>query len=341
MASGKREFPRIIIRVSFKTMSILEVKNVTKLYNDINGIRNISFSIDKQGVYGFLGPNGAGKSTTMNIIAGCLASSEGTVEIGGFDIYDDPVQAKMLIGYLPEQPPLYMDRTPREYLNFVAEAKRVVKADRQSHIEDVMKMVGISKEADRLISHLSKGYKQRVGIAEALIGDPEIIILDEPTVGLDPAQIMEVRQLIRNLGKDHTVILSSHILQEVKAVCDQVIIISGGQLVAMDTPEKLESRYSGDSYIKLVTDGNKKDCESIVAGIDNATIQTIDVVDKKVHMTLGITDDIDKVTRNIFFGFADKKKVIYELSSEKADLEKVFLELTNKSPEESSKEAHS
>lgn len=338
-------------------MSILEVKNITMLYNGKNGVRNISFSIEKQGVYGFLGPNGAGKSTTMNIMTGCLAATEGTVTINEFDIYQDPVYAKMLIGYLPEQPPLYMERTPREYLNFVAEAKGIVRQERKAHVEEVMNRVGITDVADRLIKYLSKGYKQRVGIAQAIIGDPDIIILDEPTVGLDPAQILEIRQLIRDLGKDHTVILSSHILQEVNAVCDKLIIISKGRLVAIDTPENLEARFAGDNRINMVVGATKKECEEILSGISavvNPRITPIESDDKKankVRISLGYTsksDDTvspdhintcDDVIADIFFAFADKRKVIYELTNTKAGLEEIFLELTGVPEESDNKEA--
>lgn len=309
-------------------MSILEVKNITKLYNEKDGVKDISFTIDEQGVYGFLGPNGAGKSTTMNIMTGCLAASEGTVKIGEFDIYKDPVLAKMMIGYLPEMPPLYVERTTREYLMFVAEAKGVVKAERKAHVEDVMKRTMIDDVADRLIKYLSKGYKQRVGIAQAIIGDPEIIILDEPTVGLDPKQIIKIRQLIKELGKDHTVILSSHIFQEVNAVCDKIIIISKGQLITIDTPEALTERFAGESRIKFVVDGNSKDCSRILQRVNGVINPQVSVIDGKTSISTGYKGESEQVIKNIFFAFADEKKAILEMNTIKAGLEEIFLELT-------------
>lgn len=322
-------------------MSILEVKNITKLYNGVNGIKNISFTINEKGVYGFLGPNGAGKSTTMNIMTGCLAATEGTVMIGDFDIYKDPVYAKMMIGYLPEQPPLYMERTPREYLTFVAEAKGIVKSERKAHVEEVMAKTQILDVADRLIQYLSKGYKQRVGIAQAIIGDPDIIILDEPTVGLDPKQIMEIRQLIRDLGKDHTVILSSHILQEVNAVCDKIIIIAKGRLVAIDTPEKLAKKYAGEGRIKMVVDGSADKCKKVLADIKDITNLKLAEENGKTNIVISFDSavdttkeaSVDKVLKNIFFAFADAKMAILKMDNQQAGLEEIFLELTNNNGE--------
>ena len=224
---------------------MIEVSNLTKKYGDHVAVNNLSFTMKDGRIYGFLGPNGAGKSTTMNIITGCLAATAGDVKIGGFDIFEEPEKAKAKFGYLPELPPLYTGRTPREYLRFVAEAKRVPKAEIKDEINRVMEKAGISDVADRLIGNLSKGYKQRVGIAQALLGNPDIIILDEPTVGLDPLQIIEIRDLIKSLGGEHTVVLSSHILSEVQAVCDEVIVISEGSLIANDTIENLKERFKG------------------------------------------------------------------------------------------------
>ena len=219
---------------------MIEVKHLTKRYGNHTAVSNLSFTIQKGQIYGFLGPNGAGKSTTMNIMTGCLAATAGEVKVGGYDIFEEAEKAKKLIGYLPELPPLYLDRTPREYLRFVAEAKGVPAKKVPEQLDHVMNVTQIKDVADRMIKNLSKGYKQRVGIAQALLGDPEVIILDEPTVGLDPAQIIEIRELIKELGKEHTVILSSHILSEVQAVCQTVMIISKGKLVACDTPDNLE-----------------------------------------------------------------------------------------------------
>ena len=219
---------------------MIQVSHLTKYYGDSSAVTDLSFEIGEGHVYGFLGPNGAGKSTTMNIMTGCLSPTEGTVRIGDYDILEQPEQAKRLIGYLPELPPLYPNETPQEYLSFVGEAKGLKGKKLRESIDRVVERTGIEDVRDQLIGTLSKGYRQRVGIAQALIGDPAVIILDEPTVGLDPIQIIEIRDLIRELGRSHTVILSSHILSEVQAVCDQVLIISEGKLAAFDTPENLQ-----------------------------------------------------------------------------------------------------
>ncbi|MBQ4067095.1 MAG: ABC transporter ATP-binding protein [Clostridia bacterium] len=231
---------------------MIEVKNLSKNYGPVPAVKNISFTVEKGYIYGFLGPNGAGKSTTMNMITGCLATTQGEITINGHDVIDDAVEAKRCIGYLPEIPPLYTDMTPFEYLEFVGMAKGLKKAALYDGIEEAMEKTGISEVADRLIKNLSKGYKQRVGIAQAIIGNPDIIILDEPTVGLDPIQILEIRTLIKELGREHTVILSSHILQEIEAVCDRVIMISKGNIVADDTLEALTAEESlEEAFVRL------------------------------------------------------------------------------------------
>ena len=236
---------------------MIEVSHLTKRYGGHTAVSDLSFTIEKGQIYGFLGPNGAGKSTTMNIMTGCLAASEGEVRIDGHDIFEEPQQAKRLIGYLPEQPPLYLDRTPREYLTFVGRAKGIKDKTLPEQIGRVMEVTQITDVADRLIKHLSKGYRQRVGIAQALLGDPEVVILDEPTVGLDPKQIIEIRSLIQSLGQKHTVILSSHILSEVQAVCQTILIISKGHLVACDTPENLERLFSGSAAVDLTVEAGE------------------------------------------------------------------------------------
>ena len=231
---------------------LIEVKNLSKKYGPVPAVKDISFTVKEGYIYGFLGPNGAGKSTTMNMICGCLATTEGQISVNGHDIVDDAVEAKRCIGYLPELPPLYTDMTPYEYLEFVGMAKGLRKEALYDEMEYVMDKTGITEVADRLIKNLSKGYKQRVGIAQAIMGDPDIIILDEPTVGLDPIQIIEIRELIRELGEEHTVILSSHILQEIEAVCNRVIMISKGTIVADDTLENLTKNESlEDVFVRL------------------------------------------------------------------------------------------
>ena len=230
---------------------MIEVKHLCRKYGEHRAVDDLSFTIENGYVYGFLGPNGAGKSTTMNMITGCLAATSGQVLIDGYDIFEDAQEAKKRIGYLPEIPPLYQDMTVREFLNFVAKAKGVPKQALEEQLFSVISLAGLEEVEERLIKNLSKGYKQRVGIAQALLGNPEIIILDEPTVGLDPKQIIEVRDLIRELGKDHTVILSSHILSEVRSVCDRILMISKGKLVANDTPENLEKLYAPKSFEEI------------------------------------------------------------------------------------------
>ena len=230
---------------------MIEVKNLCKDYGARRAISDLTFTIEPGHVYGFLGPNGAGKSTTMNILTGCLAATSGQISIDGFDIFEDAKEAKSRIGYLPEQPPLYLDMTVMEYLKFIAAAKGVAKEKRSEHLAAITALTQLEEVSDRLIKHLSKGYMQRVGVAQALVGDPEIIILDEPTVGLDPRQIIEIRQLIKELGKEHTVILSSHILSEVRSVCDRLLVIAKGTLVADDTPEALEAKYAPMSFEEI------------------------------------------------------------------------------------------
>ena len=231
---------------------MIEVEHLTKTYNGrVNAVDDLSFTVEKGQIYGFLGPNGAGKSTTMNIITGYISATSGKVTVDGHDIFTEPKAAKRCIGYLPELPPLYTDLTPREYLNIAAGLKNVPKAERRTQIEEIMEMTGIQDVSERLIRHLSKGYRQRVGLAQAMIGYPDILILDEPTVGLDPKQIIEMRELIRSLRERHTVILSSHILSEVSAVCDTVLILSHGRLVASDTPENLSRRLSARNTLLL------------------------------------------------------------------------------------------
>ena len=250
---------------------MIEVKNLVKQYGTHLALDDLSFSVEDNEIFGFLGPNGAGKSTTMNIITGYLAPTSGTVTIDGHDIIEDPIGAKKLIGYLPELPPLYMEMTPREYLKFVAEAKGVKKADLRDEIDRVMEKTAITDVQNQLIKTLSKGYRQRVGMAEAIVGSPKVIIMDEPTVGLDPVQIIEFREMIRELGKDHTVIISSHILAEISEICHKIMIIVKGKLVAIDTPENLAKMIGGDSenmslediFLKFVEKEGQTDADSI------------------------------------------------------------------------------
>ena len=243
---------------------MIEVKDLVKRYSKNTAVDHLNFHVQKGQIYGFLGPNGAGKSTTMNMMTGYLAPTEGQILINGYDVAEEPLEARKCIGYLPEIPPLYPDMTVLEYLHFAAELKQVPKNERSTEIERVMDETRIKDMENRLIRHLSKGYKQRVGLAQALLGDPEVLILDEPMVGLDPKQIIEIRELIRGLGKKHTVILSSHILSEISSICDHVLIISNGKLVASDTPENLGSYMKHTDAMELQVRGSKEACEQAI-----------------------------------------------------------------------------
>ena len=309
---------------------MIAVEHLTKCYGDFIAVSDLSFEIDEGHVYGFLGPNGAGKSTTMNIMTGCLSATEGHVRINGYDIFEEPERAKKTIGYLPEQPPLYMNETPAEYLKFVGEAKGLKGLELKKQIEDVAGQTKIDHVMDRLISNLSKGYRQRVGIAQALLGSPRVIILDEPTVGLDPIQIIEIRDLIRQLGEDHTVILSSHILSEVQAICEKVLIISQGQLVAFDKPENLEKLLLASNGITFTAEASKEEIDEILPEISRITewdVKTQEDGLTAVSVRTG-SENVKEISRELFFAFADKKKAILEMSSKKANLEDVFIELT-------------
>ena len=295
---------------------VIEVNNLVKRYGDHTAVDHLSFKIEKGKIYGFLGPNGAGKSTTMNMITGYIASTEGTVTIDGHDILDEPEQAKKCIGYLPEMPPLYFDMTVLEYMNFVADLKKIPKDKKKSMIAEVMEMVKITDMKNRLIKNLSKGYRQRVGLAQAILGYPEVIILDEPTVGLDPKQIIEIRDLIKSLKEKHTVILSSHILSEVSAVCDYVLIISHGKLVASDTPENLGKLAEGSNTLNLIVKGEKdKICTALgqIEGVKNVT--AADAKEEYAwNVTVSTNEDCD-VREEVFFKMADAKCPILEMQS--------------------------
>ena len=247
---------------------MIEVSHLVKKYGSHYAVNDLSFRVEKGQIYGFLGPNGAGKSTTMNIITGYLAPTAGEVKINGHDMMKEPEEAKRCIGYLPEMPPVYPDMTVGEYLRFAAQLKRIPSGKREESIEEVMKMTRILDMKDRLIRNLSKGYKQRVGLSQALLGSPEVIILDEPTVGLDPKQIIEIRDLIKSLKDKHTVILSSHILSEVSAICDQILIISKGSLAACDTPEGLTRLMTGEEELEITVKGTPEELQSVLDGLE-------------------------------------------------------------------------
>lgn len=310
---------------------MIEVKNLVKRYGNHTAVDGLNFTIEEGKIYGFLGPNGAGKSTTMNMITGYIASTSGEVLINGCNILDDAEKAKKYIGYLPEQPPLYFDMTVREYLQFVAELKKVPKKDRETMIEEIMDVVKIKEMPNRLIRNLSKGYKQRVGLAQAIIGYPEIIILDEPTVGLDPKQIIEIRDLIKSLGKNHTVILSSHILSEVSAVCDYVLIIAHGKLMASDTPENLSKKAFEDDALELTVKGERDEIVSAVEAFENVDSVTVKESKEPGCVDLSVkTYDLADIREELFYRMAELHYPILKMEHIRATLEDIFLELTER-----------
>lgn len=371
---------------------MITVEHLTKRYGEVTAVEDISFTIEDGHIYGFLGPNGAGKSTTMNIMTGCLAATSGEVKIDGYDIFEQARQAKQCIGYLPEIPPLYTDETPEEYLRFVAEAKGLSKREIPAEIQRVMEETRLTEMAGRLIRNLSKGYRQRVGIAQALLGNPRYIILDEPTVGLDPLQIIEIRDLIRELGQKHTVILSSHILSEVQAICESVLIIAHGKLVAFDTPQNLERTLAANNRLTITAETDEAGLRAILdrqTVVSEYTIQEstlprpaapqpapedetlpaeadllpedgdlpaeADLVQADTELlgdaqlltpetpetdaqppvtqaTLTLAGDPANACRTLFFAFAKAGCALVQMTPIRADLENIFIELTEDEP---------
>ena len=313
---------------------MIEVKDLVKKYGDHVAVDHLSFTIEKGKIYGFLGPNGAGKSTTMNMITGYIASTQGEILIDGHNILEEPEAAKKCIGYLPELPPVYQDMTVREYLKFVAELKSIPKAEREKNIKEVMSTTKLEEVQERLIKNLSKGFKQRVGIAQALLGYPEIIILDEPTVGLDPKQIIEIRDLIQSLGKKHTVILSSHILSEVRAVCDYIFIISHGKLVASEETEELVERMSGGQVIELKLKAEEEKVKEVFADAEHITaVETKELPEDGVTEVTVTAEKNKDVREEIFHICAESDMPILEMINGGKSLEDIFLELTSKEEE--------
>ena len=308
---------------------MIEVSNLVKKYGDHTAVDHLSFQIEKGKIYGFLGPNGAGKSTTMNMITGYIASTEGKVMIDGHDILEEPEAAKKCIGYLPEMPPLYFDMTVLEYMKFAADLKKIPRNQKEKQIKEVMDMVKITDMKDRLIKNLSKGYRQRVGLAQAILGYPEVIILDEPTVGLDPKQIIEIRDLIKSLKKKHTVILSSHILSEVRAVCDYVLIISHGKLVASDTPDNLERLAAGSNSLLMKVKGEKDTIRKKLETIEGVTAveMSYDSDEELWKTKISIEENVD-IREKVFYAMVKADCPIYEMQIKRVSLEDVFLELT-------------
>lgn len=307
---------------------MVEVKKLTKNYGNIKAVDNISFTVGEGEILGFLGPNGAGKSTTMNIITGYISSTSGTVTIDGKEILENPKEAKAKIGYLPEIPPLYTDMTVKKYLEFMFDLKKV-KLPKNEHIEEVMRLVRITEQADRIIKNLSKGYRQRVGFAQALLGNPPVLILDEPTVGLDPMQIIEIRKLIKSLGKKHTIILSSHVLSEISATCDRILVISNGKIVADAKTDELSSSTAGEEKLALVVEGAASDIISAIKNIP-AVIRVNKISEKNGNSAKYMVEyekDHD-VRRDVFNAMARIGCPILDMQSGNETLEEMFLKLT-------------
>lgn len=309
---------------------MIQVENLVKRYGNHTAVDHLSFTVEKGQIYGFLGPNGAGKSTTMNIMTGYIAASSGTVMINGFDILKDPMKAKQCIGYLPEVPPLYTDMTVWEYLMFVAELKKIPKKQRIEHVEEIVGKIQLHEVKDRLIKNLSKGYKQRVGLAQALIGYPKIIVLDEPMVGLDPKQIIEMRDLIKGFGKEHTVILSSHILSEVSAVCDHVMIISEGKLVASGSPEELQKMMQVKVELEVTVLGDAVQTENVLKTVGQIETYTFEQAeeDNSIRIRIVAKDNID-IRKDLSVALSGAGLPILSMNRVEKTLEDIFLELTD------------
>lgn len=311
---------------------MISVEHLSKWYGPHRAVWDLSFAIEGSGVYGFLGPNGAGKSTTLNMLTGCLSPTEGKITVCGYDILEEPQKAKACIGYLPELPPVYMQESPWEYLHFVGEAKGLKKADLEDQVLLALRRTGTEEVCHKRIGALSKGYRQRIGIAQALLGDPKIIILDEPTVGLDPIQIQDIRALIRELGKEHTVIFSSHILSEVQSVCDQVLMITGGRLAAFDTPEHLETQLRSGQKLVLTAKASPEQMEALL--LPGLTVEKAET-DGDGYSTLTLSGGSGyETSEQLFAAFAEQNLPLAELRLTRAGLEDVFLELAENPGEE-------
>lgn len=314
---------------------MIQVENLVKRYGNHTAVDGLSFTVEKGQIYGFLGPNGAGKSTTMNIMTGYIAASSGTVLIDGHDILKEPLKAKKCIGYLPEIPPLYTDMTVWEYLLFVAELKKVPGKERMDHVEEIIEKIKLTQVEDRLIKNLSKGYKQRVGLAQALIGYPEVIILDEPMVGLDPKQIIEMRDLIKGLAKEHTIILSSHILSEVSAICDHIMIIAKGKLVASGSPEELQEKMQAKAELEVLVLGEQKQIEKTLQALDMVDAYTFEEGKEEGSLLIRISakDNAD-IRKELSVALSGAGLPILSMNRMEKSLEDIFLEVTEQEPEE-------
>ncbi len=312
---------------------MIEVTNLTKRYGPNTAVEDLSFSVENGQIYGFLGPNGAGKTTTMNILTGYIAPTEGSVMINGHNILEEPEEARKCIGYLPEIPPVYPEMSVSEYLHFAADLKKLPKKEREDMIDEVMEMTGLEGMRERLIRNLSKGYRQRTGLAQAILGYPDIIILDEPMVGLDPKQIIEIRELIKNLGRKHTVILSSHILSEISAICDHIMIISHGKLVASDTPDNLINLMQGSGSLELTLRASQGKIRGMFEALPGIRSLKLEASEEPEAVDVTIQTDADcDLREDIFRLCAEKDTPILRMQHTRASLEDVFLELTEDEP---------
>lgn len=315
---------------------MIQVDGLIKKYGNHTAVDNLSFTVEKGQIYGFLGPNGAGKSTTMNIMTGYIAASSGTVKINDYDILKEPEKAKQCIGYLPEIPPLYTDMTVWEYLLFVAELKKVPKKDRREHVEEIVKKMQLAEVENRLIKNISKGYKQRVGLAQAMIGDPEVLVLDEPMVGLDPKQIIEMRDLIKGLAKEHTIILSSHILSEVSAVCDHIMIISNGKLSASGSPQELQEMMHVKAEIEVTVLGTMDHAREVMKSMNKVESYEIESAneDNAVKIRVNAVNNAD-IRKELSIALAEAELPILSLNRLEKSLEDIFLKLTDDEKQDS------
>ncbi len=311
---------------------LIEVKNLVKDYYGNVAVNGLSFTVEAGEIVGFLGPNGAGKSTTMNIITGYISATDGQAIVNGYDMFEEPEKAKKSIGYLPEQPPIYLDMMVKEYLMFVAELKKVKKSERASMIADIMELTKIADVSGRLIKHLSKGYRQRVGLAAAIVGYPEILILDEPTVGLDPNQIIEIRELIKSLSKKHTILLSSHIMQEVDAVCDKIIIINKGELVAYDTPANIAKVMEESRELIVTVKGGEPQVRTAIDAIGGIKEIKYLTVGDKVIIKIKMQENVD-VREAVSFALMDIRCPVLDMRLHEVSLEEIFLNLTGANKE--------
>lgn len=313
---------------------MIQITNLVKKYGNKTALQGIDLTVKEGEIMGLLGPNGAGKSTTMNIMTGYLSATSGEVKINGHDILTEPIETKKSIGYLPEIPPLYMDMKVKEYLNFVAQLKKLKKAERKKQVEQVMELVEVKEYENRLIKYLSKGYKQRVGLAQALLGEPKLLILDEPTVGLDPNQIIRMRKLIKDLAKDHTIILSSHILSEISAICDSVVIIDQGKVIARGTAEELEEQFTNKEVIWLTVKGEQEKVKSAVKECKCFVSYDMEELEEEQWRVRAEMKSEEDMRDQLFFYFAEKKIPVLNMEQETKSLEDVFLQLTGKESEE-------